>query len=103
MDTATGVFNPRQMYEHSKFPNDGKEIAEAMRAGTLLVVTDGSYMVELSTRHASAAWVAECPATGAQCHGVLPVPGTEQEVNPYRAELTGLIAVRRALEMIAKR
>ena len=91
------------MYKHSAFPNDGREIADAMRAGTLLVVTDGSYMAELSTRHASAAWVAKCPTTGIQCHGILPVPGTEQEVNPYRAELTSLLAVRKALEMIAQR
>ena len=98
----------RWMYEHSAFPNNGREIAEAMRAGTILVVTDGSYMAELSTRHVSAAWVSECPTTGIQCHGVLPVPGTEQGVNPYRVELTGLLAVgsltpRGSLDVVLKK
>ena len=74
-----------------------------MRTGTLLVVTDGSYMKELSTKHAAVAWVMECPRTGTQCHGVIQVPGEEEDINPYRAELTGLIAVRKGLEFIAQR
>ena len=64
-----------------------------MREGTLLVVTGGSYMKELSTKHAAAARVMECTSTGMQCHGVIQVPGEEADINPYRAELTGLITV----------
>ena len=60
-------------------------------------------MKELSMRHAAAAWVMECTSTGTQCHGVIQVPGEEADINPYRAELTGLIAVQKGLEFIAKR
>ena len=91
------------MFEKSHFTDEGRQIAAAMQIGTLLVVTDGSYMKELSTKHAAAAWVIECPRTEAQCHGVIPVPGEERDINPYRAELIGLIAVWKGLEFIAKR
>ena len=92
----------RWMFEKIHFPNDGRQIAAAMQEGTLLVVTDGSYMKELSTRHAAAAWVMECTSTGTQCHGVIQVPGDKADINTYRAEITGLIAVRKGLEYIAK-
>ena len=69
------------MFEMSHFFDEGRQIAAAMTAGTLLVVTDGSYMKELSTKHAVAAWVIECPRTGAQCHRVIPVPSEERDIN----------------------
>ena len=90
------------MFRKSHFLDEGRQIAAAMQTGTLLVVTGGSYMKDLSTKHAAAAWVMECPRTGTQCHGVIQVPGEEGDINPYRAELTGLIAVRKGLEFIAK-
>ena len=72
-----------------------------MKQGDLLIVTDGSYMRELSDRHAAAAWVLECLITGVQFHGVLPVSGRGSYINPYRAELQGLLAVKKVIDMIA--
>ena len=73
-----------------------------MQTGTLLVITDSSYMKELSTKHAVAAWVMECPRTGTQCHGVIQVLSEEEDINPFRAKLTEPITVRKGLEFIAK-
>ena len=39
----------RWMFDHSHFPDDGRLLAEGLRAGTVIGVSDGSYMPHLTT------------------------------------------------------
>ena len=89
--------------EHSEFPEEGRDVARGMIKGTVIGVSDGSYMEERSAQHAAAAWVLECQETGATCWGTLPVPGESTDINPYRAEPFGILAMRTAIDLLQER
>ena len=70
--------------------NDGW-ITKAIEGGTLVVVTNGSYMREMYPEICSAAFILECSKGGGRMISSFP----EQSItaNAYRAELMGLLAI----------
>ena len=91
------------MFTHSTFPDEGHMVAEGIANGTVIAISDGSYMPDLSQEHATAAWIIECQHTGARCWGVLQVPGKKREVNAYRAETLGGTVMRKAIHFLERR
>ena len=91
------------MFDHSDFPDEGRLVAEGVKNGTVLAISDGSYMPNLSRTHAMAAWILECQVTKVQCRGVLQVPGMERDVNAHRAEMLGGLAIRKAISLLERR
>jgi hypothetical protein len=56
--------------QESFFPAvDPTLIAQAILAGTTVMVSDGSYKPLLSTKIGAAAWILECSQTSAVCFG----------------------------------
>ena len=82
------------------FPNEGREIAEAIQASTAIGVSDGSYKPEQAPHLAAAAWQLQSTHNNMKIGGVLRVSGTERETNAYRAELQGLHAMLLAIQCL---
>jgi hypothetical protein len=76
----------------------GKSVAESIALGTLLVCSDGSYSSSL--KKGSHGWIF---ATEQQTlwKGAGPVDGHPDMMNPYRAELGGLVSVLHILTTIS--
>ena len=91
------------LMECSEFPDEGREVAQGIIKGTVIGVSDCSYMEERSKEYAAAAWVLECQETGATCWETLAIPGDSTNINPYRAELFGILAMRTAIKMLQER
>ena len=89
-DTILSLDHYRWPLDHAWFPQQGTPIAQAIRQGTAIGVSDGSYNPHQDTDLAAAGWVVFDLHTSAQIGGVVEVNGTEQETNAYRAELQGL-------------
>ena len=70
--------------------NDGW-IKEAIEGGTLVAVTDGSYMREMYPDICSAAFILECSKGSGRIVGSF----SDQSItaNAYRAELMGLLTI----------
>ena len=64
---------------------------EAIEGGTLVSVTDGSYIKERYPHLCSAAFILECSKGSGQVFGSF--PGWSQGANVYRVELMGLMAI----------
>ena len=74
-------------------------LAAAIQNNDAWACADGSYMPNLSTLLATAAWRIEPKSTRTfVCRGETPVSGISTEINPYRAELTGIHAVLMAIK-----
>lgn len=77
----------------SFFPNDGEQVAAAIREGTALAVADGSYQPRICDDIATGSWVIHCPQTKKpNCRGVCRAAGTRAETNAYRGELQSIHA-----------
>jgi hypothetical protein len=72
----------------------------AIRDGTAMGCTDGSYMPKLSEAVGAAAWRIECPATSESLQGWTQTTGIESEVDSYRSELHGLHSLLTGLEAL---
>ena len=82
-------------------PDNGKALAEAISSGTTCIgVADGSFKSPMSAASFSLA----SPLIPRQLHliGSTPTPGKSSDQSPYRAELTGLLAVLLSVEIICK-
>jgi hypothetical protein len=69
--------------------DDGVTIANAIRAGTAIAVSDGSLKLQTGT----AAFVIEGPNKSHRIRGVTDVPGPLSDGDSHRPELTGLFAI----------
>jgi hypothetical protein len=63
--------------QESFFPEDPTPIAQAISAGTAVMVSDGSYKPLLSTEFGAAAWILECSQTSAVCFGKCSTSGLQ--------------------------
>jgi hypothetical protein len=70
--------------------NDGW-LMDSIRDGTLVAVTDGSYIRELHPELCSAAFILECSAGRGRIVGSF--PEMSSDANAYRGELLGLLAI----------
>jgi hypothetical protein len=76
----------------------GRHIAESLASGTLLACSDGSYSP--ITRKGSHGWV--LATTESQLwKGAGPVDGHPELISPYRAELSGLVALLHVLNSVS--
>ena len=85
--------------DYSSFPNGGADIAAALRRGGVAMVSDGSYMPDLSKTLGASGWIIEDLRMGARCVGSCRTPG---KANAYRAELFGIYTMLVALSLICK-
>ena len=78
---------------HDALPISCKEymIKEAIEGGTLVAVTDGSYIKERYPHLCSAAFILECSKGSGWVFGSF--PECSQGANAYRGELMGLLAI----------
>jgi hypothetical protein len=78
--------------------DNGKNIAEAIRHGNAIAVCDGSYKDQFGT----AGFVIQCGANQtARITGAHVTPGHTDDINPYRSELGGILAIVVVTEAIA--
>ena len=97
--------------EYSTFPNEGLDIAIAIMQNRAHGVCDGSYMPTRAPHLGGAAWILEDAsrvtsadqAAEGSCQGTVRVSGSEDDVNPYRAESQGVHAQLMALKAICFR
>ena len=87
---------PKAILKHSIFFNNGTQIADAIKNGDALAVTDASY--EISTNTGAAAWTIVGRSDEIYCEGRIGQPATRTETDPYRAETLGLLAIMTAVE-----
>ena len=74
----------------SIFPNDGKDIAQAICQGSAVAVTDASIF---SSTIAAAAWVIQCTSTSKRCEGRVRALNGSSKMNSYRAEVFGIYTI----------
>ena len=86
----------RKILEHSTFPNDGREVAQAIKEGYGLAVTDASY--EEDTNAGGAAWIIVGRTNTVRCEGRLGSKSTSCKNDAYRSESLGLLGLLTAAE-----
>jgi hypothetical protein len=99
-DTIADLIHRSDQWATSSFacPNNGKNIATAMIQGTAVAVCDGSYKDNFGTAgFVLQNWDSKLNrVTGAHV-----TPGHPDEINPYRSELGGILAIVVVAEAIA--
>jgi hypothetical protein len=87
------------LWKDLKFTGDGTWVYEAIQNGSLVCVSDGSYLKELHPHMCSAAIMMECSQGG----GRLSLALTDQylSANAFRGELLGLMAIHLLLHSIS--
>jgi hypothetical protein len=79
------------MWNNIRWDGDDNWVAESIRQGTCIAVTDGSYMRTLYPDILSAAFVLECTRGTGRLWGSFPEPS--RSACSYRGELVGLLAI----------
>ena len=80
------------MWKSLRIVGDDNWIRDAIKGGTLVAVTDGSYIKERYPSLCSAAFVLECSKRCGRVFGSF--AEWSQGANAYRGELMGLMAIR---------
>ena len=78
--------------------DDGGFIADAMRAGHCVGISDGSFKDENGT----ACWVLECDTSQGRIYGPCITPGNAKDQSAYWSELAGLYGIVTMLEAICQ-
>jgi hypothetical protein len=78
---------------HSHFPPDPSSLIQAIRDGTAIGVSDGSYMPTINDRVGAAAWKVENPTSHQAMEGTTRTAGEPLEVDSYRSKLQGVHAM----------
>jgi len=88
-----------RIWKRMKFTGDGFWLYEAIRDGSLMCVSDGSFLRELHPQLCSAAVMLECT----QGRGQLSLSFTDRSLsaNAFRGELLGLMAIYLILHSIS--
>ena len=83
------TFPNQSMWKDLKMDEDGEWIGEALTAGTLVLVHDGSYNENLDPTKCSAAYIITCKKTKKRLQGT--VVDKSESASNYRAELLGAL------------
>ena len=75
--------------DHFWASDNGDTIAEAIRQGTAVALSDGSYKDQRGT----SAWVIEADQEIGRIKGWNMVPGYQDDHSSYRSELTGILSI----------
>ncbi len=86
----------------SNMEGNSVALVTAISEGRGLVVADGSYMAERSTKLGTAAWKLEDELTKVNCKGMVRTTGKEKDVNPYQSKLQGLHATVSCISVICQ-
>jgi hypothetical protein len=86
----------------SNMEGNSVALVMAISEGRGLVVADGSYMAERSTKLGTAAWKLEDELTKVNCKGMVRTTGKEKDVNPYQSKLQGLHATVSCISVICQ-
>ena len=78
--------------------DDGRHIAQAIKDGTCIAVSDGSYKDNPDT----AFWIIEGTDPQYRLQGALDIPGHTSDQTPYRSELGGLYAIATMISAVCK-
>eukprot|EP00804_Cyclotella_cryptica_P006975 CCRYP_007113-RA/>CCRYP_007113-RA protein AED:0.75 eAED:0.75 QI:0/-1/0/1/-1/0/1/0/1178 len=89
-----------RIWKNMKFTGDGSWLYEAVRAETLVCVSDGSYLRELHPHICSAAIMLECSRSGGQLS--LSFADRSLSANAFRGELLGLMAIHLILHSLSE-
>lgn len=84
----------------AQFPDEGRQLKDAITQGTARGVSDGSYKREQAEDLGTAGWIIFDPNTRSHCGGVVQTTGQRSEVNAYRSELQGLHAMLLAIKVL---
>jgi hypothetical protein len=80
------------------FDDEGSAIAAAIRAGTCISVSDGSF----KDQHGTAAWVIEAESSTHRCTGVNNTPGAPSDQSAYRSEVSELFGIATMIRELCK-
>ena len=86
----------QKILEHSTFPNDGRDVAQAIRDGHGLAVTDASY--EEDTNAGGAAWIIVGQTNQVRCEGRIGSKSARCKNDAYRSESLGILGLLTATE-----
>jgi hypothetical protein len=75
---------------HLNYPDNGQHIARALIQGTAIAVCDGSYKNQFGT---AAFVLQQGDSTAHRIIGAHVTPGHPEDINPYRSELGGILAL----------
>ena len=84
--------------QNCQIQDNGDTIADALRNGTAIGVSDGSYKLNFGT----ASWVLEGPTSHGRITGVSIIPGHADDQSPYRSESGGLYGIAVMVALICK-
>jgi hypothetical protein len=90
------------MWDNIQWEGNDNWMADSIREGTCIAVTNGSYMKELYTDILLAAFVIECSRGRGRIWGLFPEVSRCACSYSYRGELVGLIAIQLILLSINK-
>ena len=82
--------------ENAVFTDDGTIIAEAIRLGTCIAISDGSFKDGIGT----ASWVLEGSSSEGRIIGQCMSPGQVREQGSYRSELAGQYALATMVNLL---
>lgn len=104
------VLHPKRKLEDYVHPNDtwsirslhytddGSNIAQALIMGTAVAVCDGSYKAQFGT---AGFVIQRGESTESRITGAHVTPGHQDDINPYRSELGGILAIVVTIEALA--
>lgn len=101
--TLQEIFNEWEetwVWENIRIDGDGRWLAEAMRNGTAIMVSDGSFKPQSNHRCGTAAWIIECTHTGLRACGILRT--TTTSASAYRSKLTGIYMMIALIRAVSK-
>ena len=90
----------QKILEHTSFPDNANGIARAIRRGTAIAITDGSYNEELNS--GAAAWKIVGEINDIYCEGRIGHPATKEKLDSYRIESLGILAILTAIDIICE-
>ena len=90
----------QKILEHTSFPDNADGIAKAIRKGTAVAITDGSYNEDMNS--GAAAWKIVGEIDDIQCEGRIGHPVTKEKLDSYRIESIGILAILTAVEVICE-
>ena len=88
-------FDNQSLWRSFHCHGDGKWIHQGLLAGTLVIVHEGSYMVEVANDVCSAAFMIYCQRTKQKAKGV--VAEKSRDADNYRGEILGGLIVQLVL------
>ena len=89
----------QDMFRYKNWHNDFSQITTSLQDGSLQAIADGSYKKVKNL--ATCAWVITTPSSSIEFEGAAQVPGNDDQLESYRAELYGILCIITFLDLVA--